>query len=313
MGSSAHALRLHDAAGVSCSYTASKSLRSHSQPWERHLFKAVADDLWVFDAEWVPDAATGRRVYSLPAEMPDAEVIDHMYQMGGGTEEIPRPFLKTVLSRVVSISAIKRTATKSHPVTLELRSLPEAGEAPLDERTLISKFLDAVGKVKPQLVGFNVRGADLPILVQRAMALGIAAPAFCKRPDRPWDGVDYFHNAGDGVVDLMEVFGMRGRGSPSLHELASAAGIPGKMDTAGEQVYELWRAGDMRRIVEYNEFDVISTYLVWLRGAHLAGFLSPHEFQAEERLLETLLRDRVARGASHLQRYLDRWSAGRTG
>ena len=271
------------------------------------MFKMVAEDVWVFDIEWVPDPATGRRAYDLPADMPDAEVVEHMFQMGGATEENPRPFLKTALCRVVSISVIKRTATRSHPVRLELASIPAVGDAAIDEATLISHFLDSVGKVKPQLVGYNIRNADLPILMQRAMALGITAPGFCKRPDRPWDGMDYFSHAGDGVVDLMDVFGMRGRGSPSLHELASAAGIPGKMGASGEQVLTMWQAGNIRGIVEYNEFDVISTYLIWLRGAHLAGFLTTSAFQAEERLLDALLANRIAAGAVHLQRYVDRW------
>jgi len=275
------------------------------------MFKIVAEDVWVFDIEWVPDPVTGRRTYDLPADMSDAEVVDHMFARGGATEDNPRPFLKTALCRVVSISVLKRTATGSHPVRLELVSLPAAGDAAVDETTLITRFLHTVGKVKPQLVGYNIRNADLPILLQRAMAHGIAAPDFCKRPDRPWDGMDYFSHAGDGVVDLMEVFGMRGRGSPSLHELASAAAIPGKMGTAGEQVFAMWQAGDIRGIVEYNEFDVISTYLIWLRAAHLAGFLGTNAFQAEERLLEATLRERVAMGAAHLERYLGRWNPHR--
>ena len=276
------------------------------------MFKSVAADVWVFDAEWVPDAVTGRRAYGLPSDMPEGEVIAHMFQQGGATDENPRPYLKTAMCRMVSLSAIKRTATGSQPVSLELRSLPEVGEEALDEKTLLSKFLESAGRVKPQLVGFNVRGADLPILMQRAMAHGIAAAGFCKRPDKPWEGVDYFANNSEGVVDLMDVFGVRGRGSPSLHELASAAGIPGKLDTAGEQVVDLWQAGDLRRIVEYNEFDVITTYLIWLRGAHLGGFLSTNAFLGEERLLEDLLRRRMAAGAKHLGRYLEHWSAGRT-
>jgi predicted PolB exonuclease-like 3'-5' exonuclease len=276
------------------------------------MFKTVADELWVFDIEWVPDPPTGRRTYGLPDSLPDADVVARMFEAAGATPENPRPFIKTALCRVVSISAIKRIATGSHPVRLELRSMPEAGEPPLDEATLIARFLESAGKVKPQLVGFNVSGADIPILVQRAMAHGIAAPAFCQRPEKPWQGVDYFGGRGsEGLVDLMDVFGVWGRGSPSLHELASAAGIPGKLDTAGEQVVDLWQAGDMRRIVEYNEFDVITTYLIWLRGAHLAGFVGTPAFRAEERALETLLRDRAAAGATHLSRYLDRWTATR--
>lgn len=277
------------------------------------MFRTIAEELWVIDAEWVPDPVTGRRVHDLPADMPDAEVVAEMFVRAGATEENPQPFLKTAVCRVVSISAIKRKATGSHPVSLELRSLPEAGDPPLDEATLISAFMDSAGRTKPQLVGFNIQGADIPILVQRAMAHGIAAPAFCHRPDRPWDGVDYFSNKGDGLIDLMEVFGIRGRGSPSLHELASAAGIPGKMDTAGEQVGDLWRAGDIRRIVEYNECDVLTTYLIWLRGAHLIGLLTTNEMQAEERQLESLLRGRAAKGARHLERYLEKWTAWRAG
>jgi predicted PolB exonuclease-like 3'-5' exonuclease len=276
------------------------------------VFRAVGDELWVFDIEWVPDPVTGRRAYGLPAAMPDADVVAHMFVAAGATPENPRPFIKTALCRVVSISAIKRRATGSHPVRLELRSMPEAGESPLDEAELISKFLESAGKVKPQLVGFNITGADLPILIQRAMAHGVAAPAFCQRPEKPWQGVDYFGGRGsDAVVELMDVHGTWGRGTPSLHELASAAGIPGKLDTAGEQVVDLWLAGDMRRIVEYNEFDVITTYLIWLRTAHLGGFVSTAAFGAEERQLEALLRERIAAGAPHLERYLDHWRAAR--
>lgn len=277
------------------------------------MFKTVAAELWVIDAEWVPDPASGRRAYDLPADLPDAEVVLEMFRRGGATDEDPRPFLKTALCRVVSISALERRATGSHPVSLELRSLPEADEGPLAEATLLSRFLDAVGKSKPQLVGFNLRNADIPILVQRAMALGLSARGFCERPMRPWDGVDYFSNAGDGVVDLMEVFGMRGRGSPSLHELASAAAVPGKLETSGEQVIDLWQAGDMRGIVGYNECDVLTTYLIWLRAAHLAGFLNTGAFVTEERQLEALLRARIAQGALHLQRFLDRWVDYRQG
>jgi hypothetical protein len=276
------------------------------------MFRTVGEELWVFDIEWVPDPVTGRRAHGLADDVPDADVIARMFEAAGATPEHPRPFIKTALCRVVSISAIKRRATGSHPVRLELRSMPEAGESALDEAVLIANFLESAGKVKPQLVGFNITGADIPILVQRAMAHGIAAPAFCQRPEKPWQGVDYFGGRGsDAIVELMDVYGTWGRGTPSLHELASAAGIPGKLDALGEQVLDFWQAGDMRRIVEYNEFDVITTYLIWLRTAHLAGFVSGAAYEAEERQLEALLRDRVAAGAKHLERYLERWSPAR--
>lgn len=276
------------------------------------MFRTVAEELWVFDIEWVPDPVTGRRAYGLSDDVSDAVVIARMFEAAGATAENPRPFIKTALCRVVSISAIKRRATGSHPVRLELRSMPEAGGPALEEAVLISNFLESAGKVKPQLAGFNITGADIPILVQRAMAHGISAPAFCQRPEKPWQGVDYFGGRGsDAIVELMDVYGTWGRGTPSLHELASAAGIPGKLDAVGEQVLDFWQAGDIRRIVEYNEFDVITTYLIWLRTAHLAGFVPGAAYEAEERQLEALLRDRIAAGATHLERYLERWRPAR--
>ena len=91
--------------------------------------------------------------------------------------------------------------------------------------------------------------------------------------------------------------------------LAAAAAIPGKLGTDGRQVVDLWLAGEGRRIVEYNEYDVLTTYLLWLRTAHLGGFVSTAGMEAEERMLENLLGERIAGGARHLEVYRDRWLA----
>ena len=210
------------------------------------MFKTVEEDVWVIDAEWVPDPVTGRRLYGLSDDTPDADVVARMFQAAGATEDDPRPFVKTALCRVVSISVVKRKATGQHPVQLELKSIPAAGDAPLPEAQILEPFLEAVGKVKPQFVGFFIHGADIPILVQRALATGISVPEFFKRPNKPWEGVDYFGRGSDAAVDLMDVFGVRARGNPSLNELAAVAGVPGKLDTAGEQVVDLWQEEEIR-------------------------------------------------------------------
>lgn len=271
------------------------------------MFKTIAEDLWVIDAEWIPDPASGRRLLGLSNEVPDADVIQRLFEQAGATDQDPRPFVKTALCRLVSISAVKRKATGHHPVRLELKSLPAAGEAPIDEAEIVGPFLEAVGMVQPQIVGFYIHGADLPILVQRALATGITAPAFFKRPEKPWQGVDYFSPHSEATIDLMDVFGVRGRGSPSLNELAAVAGVPGKFDTSGEQVVDLWLEGKYAEIVHYNEYDALTTYLIWLKAARLAGFVEPAQYEAEERQLEALLRDRISSGDTHLQRWIDRW------
>ena len=81
------------------------------------------------------------------------------------------------------------------------------------------------------------------------------------------------------------------------------------MGTTGDDVLGLWQAGDVRHIVEYNQYDALTTYLVWLRTALFAGLISPEGHAAEEECLRDMLRRRVAAGDGHLQLYLDKWAA----
>ena len=50
------------------------------------MFKSVNKDVWAFDTEWVPDPEAGRRLYQLPEDTPDAEVIQKMWEEGGTDE-----------------------------------------------------------------------------------------------------------------------------------------------------------------------------------------------------------------------------------
>ena len=270
------------------------------------MFKSVKDIVWVFDAEWVPDPVTGRAVYDLPQEQSNEAVMAEMWRRGGATDENPRPYLKTILCRVVSISVMARYVEEGE-VRLQLRSLPAGADGAATEAQIVGRFLDGVGKQKPQLVGFNSEAADLRILLQRALANGIQAADFARRPDKPWEGVDYFAG-GDWHVDLIDVIGGRGRARPSLHEVATASGIPGKFSSEGGDVADLWTAGELDRIVAYNEFDAVTTYLVWLRLAHFGGFFSTAEYDREQQRVEELLGAEGARpGRSHLSAYLAEW------
>ena len=272
------------------------------------MIKILHKEVWAFDAEWVPDPVTGRAVYGLAAPLSDLEVIEEMWRQGGASPDEPRPYLKTVLCRVVSVSVVIRKADQGSPPKLTLFSLPQPEDGCLAEAELLKRFLSAVGEAKPQLVGFNSQSADLKILLQRALVHSLHLPAFCKRPNKPWEGIDYFARDNDYHVDLKEVLSAWGKSTPTLHEMACACGIPGKIDTTGGSVIDLWRAGDIRRIVQYNECDALSTYLLWLRLAHLAGLLSPDQFLQDESALEQLLKKKGQQpNNDHLLRYLEVW------
>jgi len=276
------------------------------------MIKDVKPRVWAFDLEWVPDPLAGRLVYSLPDDLTDpVEVMRVMWERGGATEEDPTPFLKTALCRVVSVAALERRQLPDGSVKLALMSLPRdpARDVETTEAHVVGTFLEALGKNRPQLVGFNSLQSDLKILIQRGIILGLSAPEFCRRPDKPWEGIDYFARSSDWNVDLKEIVGGWGVASPSLHEIAVQAGIPGKMGVDGNDVAPLWLEGRLDRIVRYNECDAVTTYLVWLRLAHFAGHLDQAAYNHEQQLVADLLQVEIAKGnRQHLEEYLETWT-----
>ncbi len=275
------------------------------------MFKKLLPQVWAFDVEWVPDPEAGRVLHQLSPETPDHEVMQTMWHAGGANKDEPMPFLKTVLCRVVSIAAVCRTHNDDGSVKLHLTSLPHHPDDPKEcaEAEIISKFLNAIGDKKPQLVGFNSQRSDLKILIQRAVAKGVRAPKFARRPEKPWEGVDYFDSKNSQYhVDLLEILGGYGKSTPSLHEMANVSGIPGKLGFDGHEVAPSWLEGRLGEIVNYNECDALTTYLIWLRLAHFGGFYTASEYDEEQEMVRNLLRtEGEAPGREHLCEFLDEW------
>ena len=63
----------------------------------------------------------------------------------------------------------------------------------------------------------------------------------------------------------------------------------------------------MDEIVAYNEFDALTTYLVWLRVAHFGGHFTDQEYEVEQRLVRELILSEMENGKMHLKKYLEEW------
>jgi len=266
------------------------------------VIKSVRERVWAFDLEWVPDPLAGRLLYGVPDSATAGEVLERMWLEGGASDEDPTPFLKTVVCRIVSIAVVERRAKgDDDQPALALLSLPKDPTRAEETReaNLVGTFLEAIGKHRPQLVGFNSQDSDLKILIQRGVVLGVQAAGFSQRPDKPWE---------DWNVDLKKLVGGFGKAVPSLHELAVQCGIPGKMDVDGNDVAAMWLDGRIAEIVAYNEFDALTTYLVWLRMAHFSGLFSTDGYAREQGCVRALIEREIAGGAKpHLARYLEEW------
>lgn len=270
-----------------------------------------APQLWVFDCEWVPDLRAGRLLYHYDNDTPDSVVMERMWQEAGATPENPQPFLKTILSRVVSIAMVVRIESPDPNARpkLALCSVPslndQLGVNPNQyptEHNLLQLFLQSYEKHHPTLAGYNSRNADLHILRQRAIVNGLQSPAFATElAAKPWNAT---------AIDLMDMVGKPGKGyTASLNEVATLSGFPGKIETTGYDVARMYYSGRLREIVEYNMFDAITTYLLYLRLEYFKGNFTPERYAQEQQWLRELVQTECAKpNGEYLNLYLHEWN-----
>lgn len=269
-----------------------------------------------FDLEWVPDAEAARKLYDLPPEATESEAIQKLWEMSSGySSEVPQPFVKYIFSRVVSIAFMSRKVVYrdgERHLEFTLNSLPKlpVESDDVNEAAIIERFLSIVGQRRPQLVGFNSSESDFQVLIQRAIVNEISAPAFCERPPKNWGPGDYFRKwDNEDHIDLLKLFA-GGRMAPRLNDIAKLCGFPGKIDVAGDQVWQLWLDRNITKIIEYNQLDVLNTYLVWLRVVYFSGRLSEEDYAAELQDFRFFLESRATEpDYPHLEQFLAAWDS----
>lgn len=172
-------------------------------------------------------------------------------------EKTGSEFLPVCFHRVVSISAVMADGFGRF-----LRVSTLEGES---ERDKIAKFLTFIEDFNPRLVSFNGRGFDLPMIMARAMCYDLSAAAYFETNDRDnnkskWEN---YRSRYDGrfhldLLDHISDFGaVRGL---KLDHICASVGLPGKYDVHGDQVLQLYYAGEQAKIDEYCRSDVLNTY-----------------------------------------------------
>ncbi len=129
-----------------------------------------------------------------------------------------------------------------------------------DEKKALLAFLDYMKRFDAdmdEIVGHNILGFDLPFIFQRCLVHCISA--------RPL--VDLGEYRVRGVFDTMHAWWLGARRFVSLDDIAWALGIESsKTATAeGSKVFELYQAGKLGEIREYNLNDVRVTRKVYER------------------------------------------------
>lgn len=258
------------------------------------MLKSIKDKVFSFDMEWVPDVNAGQILYGEYS-------MDVLWKNSGKqTEEDPIPFIKPILCKIVSCSGILREIDVEGEPMLSLITL--SGK----EVDIIRKVLRAIGRSKPQIVGYNSKSSDWPILVQRAIVNGMSSYGVAERPDKPWEGIDYYKNE-EYNIDLADCLVAGYQNKPTLNEVARLSGIPGKFDNSGEHVAQMYLDGRIDEIIQYNEFDAFTTHLLWARCARFSDLLSEDEYFRENDLVKKLLEEEISEGKTHLNKFLEEW------
>ena len=251
-----------------------------------------------FDIETIPDVDGIRKLYGLPAEVPDVEVAEIAFQKRRTVSN--NDFLPPHLQRVIVISCVLR-----HGDEVRVFSI---GEPDAAEEVAIQRFFDGINRYAPQIVSWNGRNFDLPVLVARGLIHGVTAACFWDtgqdNKDAKW--ANYINRFHDRHVDLMDVLSLFGsRGSP-LDELARLSGFPGKLGIGGAAVWEGYRQGAIASIRDYCETDCANTYLLYLRFQLMRCALSREQYEQELELLRAFL---VRQNLPHWQEFLSLWKS----
>ena len=257
----------------------------------------------VFDIETVPDVATGRRLYQLQ-DLSDSDVARVMAskqaQKTGKSD-----FLPLYLHRVVAISTLLDEPDK--PVRVWSPGAPDSSE-----KEIIERFFNGIHRYSPTLVSWNGSGFDLPVLHYRSLLHGVDARRYWETGDseesREFRFNNYLSRYHWRHIDLMDILsGFNLRATASLESIAIMLDFPGKLGMSGEHVWEAFQNGEITKIRNYCEIDVLNTWLVYLRWQLTRGKLTGDRYQARCDRVRAFLKQS---DSEHFGRFLAAWEDG---
>lgn len=250
----------------------------------------------VFDIETVVDADAARKLLALP------DVTDTQARLALGAHYLEKSkgrhdFARQPFHQVVAISYAQ---LNQEGAELVLHRIATGGENGSSEKELLQGFFQFVDQYRPQLVSYNGRGFDIPVLKYRAMKHLLSCPAwFNQRYDYRYDQKKH--------LDLLDVFSDYGASARcSLEEVATCFDVPGKLETSGADVAALFEANRVQDIRNYCECDVLSTLLLFLRWQLFNGQLSFETFSRSSLAVHHYLQQEVVE-RPHFQSFLDAW------
>lgn len=272
--------------------------------------------LLVFDLETIPDVALCRTLWEdAAADLDDAAVVEKLYEKmleeTGGKSNFPKlPYHKIVAIGCLLADIETADGLESY----HFRRLGCIGEGTESEKELVTKFFEFGAAHAMRLISFNGRMFDVPCLKMRALTHGLDASWLINGPATGrGDKWSHYGSRYDGQwhVDLRDVLTDFGAspGGGKLDEIATLIGLPGKLDMAGDHVWQRVAAGDLEGVRTYCETDVLNTYLLYLKWQRTAGTLAPEGYAKATQDIKDHLTTLITQDKSESQSAAKTWQA----
>jgi len=189
--------------------------------------------------------------------IPDRELHTPPEQPGGPPVERPMPPLYACRPIVIGVMWLAEN--------LSVKRIGIIGESK-DEAGMMADFADFMTKWRPEVVTWNGRGFDLPVLALRALRFGVPFAWYYRG-----DGYRYRYSE-EGHLDLADMLSDHGAAKmTSLDAAARLIGLPGKAGVDGSQVEGLFHAGQIDALRRYCLSDVAQTAFLFLRYRLVSG------------------------------------------
>lgn len=252
----------------------------------------------VFDIESVPDVELIKMVKYPDLQIDDQAAVvrfqEEILTNSGGLST----FIPVTFQYPVSICVLK---VRKDFTIVDLVSLDEPH---FRAKEMVRLFWLGNEKLygNASLITFNGRGFDIPLLELMAFRYGITVQRHFK------DKYAARYRFGTKHIDLHDWLSNYNavRLHGGLNLLAKVLGKPGKMETKGEEVYDMFLQGQLKEINEYCTHDVLDTYFVFLRTRVLLGELTIEREQEIVQLAKVFIsenRDRIPA----FRLYLENW------
>jgi len=218
---------------------------------------AVKTAFLIVDTESIPDGRLLNLAKYPGEKLSDDDAIARAQEEARATSFTKSDFLPVTFQIPVAI-CVARVAADLSLTNVTCLDAPQ-----YRTHEMVRQFFIGYERYKAKLVTFNGRGFDMPLLELAAARYGISAPHYFAQGRHRYNG----------GLDLMEWFSNFNafRMIGGLNVLAKMLGLPGKMDVAGNQVYQMHRDGRFQDINDYCMFDTLDTYFLFLRTRVMTG------------------------------------------